>query len=230
MFDPQTKGIANQRSRVLICDGFGTHETLEMLEFCFQNNIIMCRLPSHTSHKLQPCDVGIFGPLKTAYRDGVDRLNRGGIDTVNKQHFTSLYKPARETAMTRRNILAAWAATGLLPFNPERVLRHTPKPPAELTVPKANVVASCTPNQVAQTPLTPVTTDALTSLHNLIEQELIDPSKHHVQRHIPKLASAAKISFAKQILLQDQNQFLSKLNSEAKSANRPDQWFWDRQK
>jgi hypothetical protein len=85
---------------VLICDGFGTHETLEILEFCLTNNITLCRLPSHTSHKLQPCDVGPFGPLKTAYRDQVERLNRGGIDTVGKEHFTSLYSPARDRALT----------------------------------------------------------------------------------------------------------------------------------
>ena len=63
VFDPQTKELANHRSRVLICDGFGTHETLEVLEHCFANNIILCRLPSHTSHKLQPCDVAVFAPL-----------------------------------------------------------------------------------------------------------------------------------------------------------------------
>lgn len=92
---------------MLICDGFGTHETLEILEFCFSNNIMLCRLPSHTSHKLQPCDVRVFAPLKTAYRDQVERLNRGGIDTVGKEDFTSLYDPARTKAFTRRNITAA---------------------------------------------------------------------------------------------------------------------------
>ena len=70
IFDPQTKERANQKPRVLICDGFGTHESLEMLEHCFENNIILCRLPSHTSHKLQPCDVAVFAPLKAAYRVG----------------------------------------------------------------------------------------------------------------------------------------------------------------
>jgi DDE superfamily endonuclease len=49
VFDPQTRGRANQRPRVLICDGFGTHETLEILDYCFENNIILCRLPSHLS-------------------------------------------------------------------------------------------------------------------------------------------------------------------------------------
>jgi hypothetical protein len=70
VFDPQTRARANGKPRVLICDGFGSHETLEILEFCLTNNIILCRLPSHTSHKLQPCDVGPFAPLKTAYRVG----------------------------------------------------------------------------------------------------------------------------------------------------------------
>jgi F-box and WD-40 domain protein CDC4 len=75
---------------------FGTHETLEALEFCFENNIILCRLPSHTSHKLQPCDVGVFAALKEAYRNEADRLFQGGANTVGKQHFTSLYSRARE--------------------------------------------------------------------------------------------------------------------------------------
>jgi hypothetical protein len=220
VFDPQTKEQANQKPRVLICDGFGTHETLEILEYCFENNIILCRLPSHTSHKLQPCDVGVFAPLKAAYRDQVERLYRGGVDIVGKEHFTSLYRPARERALTKRNITARWAATGLFPFSLERVLRGTPKPSAELTVPKADkVVGSCPQDEVLQTPVTPVTTEALTSLHNLIKQDafaLDEPSKQRLRRHVQKLASAARISFAERALLQDQNRFLSKINNEAK--------------
>lgn len=110
VFDPQIKEQADHNPRVLICDGFGTHETLEILEFCFENTIMLCRLPSHTSHKLQPCDVGVFAPLKAAYRDQVERLHRGGINTVGKEHFSSLYSHARERAFTKRNITAAWAA------------------------------------------------------------------------------------------------------------------------
>jgi hypothetical protein len=60
IFDPETK-----EPRVLIGDGFGTHETLKILQYCFDNNIILCRIPSHTSHKLQPCDISVFSSLKT---------------------------------------------------------------------------------------------------------------------------------------------------------------------
>ncbi|KAJ8604149.1 hypothetical protein MRB53_041947 [Persea americana] len=48
---PRTR--AGCRPRVLICDGVGTHETLEMLEFCF---------------------VILFAPLKAAYRDCVEHM------------------------------------------------------------------------------------------------------------------------------------------------------------
>lgn len=142
VFDPQTNERANGKPRVLICDGFGTHETLEILEFCFENDITLCRLPSHTSHKLQPCDVGVFAPLKEAYRDQVDRLCRAGTNTVGKQHFTALYSPARERAFTKRNITAAWAACGLFPYNPDRVLRNTPKPPTQSAAPETNLIPS----------------------------------------------------------------------------------------
>jgi hypothetical protein len=52
VFDPETKERANGRPRVLIFDGFGIYETLEILEYCFVNNIILCRILSYTSHKL----------------------------------------------------------------------------------------------------------------------------------------------------------------------------------
>jgi hypothetical protein len=52
VFDPQTRVCANRKLLGLVCDSFGTHKTLKILEFCLVNNIILCRLSSHTSHKL----------------------------------------------------------------------------------------------------------------------------------------------------------------------------------
>ena len=104
IFDPLTKARAKGRPRLLISDGPGTHESLEVLIYCFQNNIVPCGLPPHISHKLQPCDIGLFSPLKTAYCEQVERLYRGGANTIGKQHFTCLYSKARKAAFTERNI------------------------------------------------------------------------------------------------------------------------------
>jgi hypothetical protein len=62
----------------------------------------------------------VFAPLKAAYRDQVEQLERGGVGTIGKSHFTYLYYPARTRAFTKKNILAGWAKSGLFPFNPDR--------------------------------------------------------------------------------------------------------------
>lgn len=82
----------------------------------------------------------MFGPLKAAYREQVERLYRGGANTVGKEHFTSLYSPARTKALTLKNIKLGRMKAGLYPFNPDRILRDMPKPLARLTIPKADEV------------------------------------------------------------------------------------------
>ncbi|KAF2790796.1 DDE-domain-containing protein, partial [Melanomma pulvis-pyrius CBS 109.77] len=200
---------ANNRPRMLIWDGFSTHETLEILEFCFENNIILCRMPSHTSHKLQPCDVAVFGPLKAAYRDEVERMERGGVGTIGKQHFTYLYSPARERALTKRNIIAAWRGSGLFPFNPNRVLADMPrptKPPAELTI------------LTLPTPTTPVSSEGLGSLLDMIKHMPNDESSSQRKERLQQKVSNAALTFlAKNALLRDQNKFLVRINNEGKT-------------
>jgi hypothetical protein len=41
VFDPLTRARANHKPRILINDGFGTHKSLELMRFCFENNIIL---------------------------------------------------------------------------------------------------------------------------------------------------------------------------------------------
>jgi DDE superfamily endonuclease len=211
VFDPQTRARAGQKPRILIVDGFKTHETIEAIKYCLENNIHLCRLPSHTSHKLQPCDVGIFSPLKTAYRDLVKRMYRGGLKRVGKEHFASLYSHAREVAFTPHNISAGWRGSGLVPFNPDRVLSKTPQVPEKSSILKQEVSVG---SRLRDVPHTPVTAEALTSLRCLIEQdidELDEPTKHRVQ----KLANAAEKRFADCAILLDENKLLFEQNCES---------------
>ena len=178
-----------------------------MLEFCFENNIILCRLPSHSSHKLQPCDISVFGPLKAAYRDQAERLERGCVGTIGKEHFIPLYSPARYEAFTPRNTRAGWVKAGLFPLNPERVLCEIPKP-VEVNAPTTTEVRVGRQPQdqltIPQTPVTPASAEAVMSLHNLIEQDvyiLDDTSKRRLQRRVQKLTNAAQLSFAERALL-----------------------------
>ncbi|KAH8751833.1 hypothetical protein BGZ57DRAFT_774677, partial [Hyaloscypha finlandica] len=120
-----------------------------------------------------------------------------------------------------RNITSAWAACGLFLLNPDRVLRKTPKPPPQLTVPRAHEVevGLYPQDEVLQTPVTPVTADALMSLHNMIKQDtstLTETSMPRLQRHVQKLANAGQRSIAYCALLDERNSVLTSLNNEAK--------------
>jgi hypothetical protein len=117
--------------------------------------------------------------------------------------------------------MAGWAACGLFPFNPDRVLRVTPKPPAQSTVPRADEieVGACHQDDVPLTPMTPVLVEGLVSLQNLIKQDvhtLNETSIRRLERHVQKLANAAQKSFAERALLHNQNQMLTRMNNEVK--------------
>lgn len=129
--------------------------------------------------------MSVFGPLKTAYRDEVERRYRGGLTNVKKEHFTAIYSRAREVGMTKKNILAGWAKTGLFPFNPARVLRDIVKPDAPLTIQLPCEIGSAQ-HDVVQTPVTPVSTEAVTQLLSLIKQDSrnSEPNETRCQRLI----------------------------------------------
>ena len=52
---------------LLIYDGHGSHEKYKLLQLAKENNSILFSLPPHTTHKLQPLDVGVFGPFACAW-------------------------------------------------------------------------------------------------------------------------------------------------------------------
>lgn len=142
--------------------------------------------------------------MKTAYGSEVERLERGGVGTIGKQHFTSLYSPARKRAFTPKNIKAGSAATGMFPFNPDRVLRSMPKPPSQLIIPTPHdevVEARTHAENLPRTPVTPMSESALNTLQDfIIERDayaLDEINKENLNRHVQKLKNAAGTALAK---------------------------------
>ncbi|KAJ5745113.1 hypothetical protein N7520_010295 [Penicillium odoratum] len=209
VFDPQTRDRAGDRPRLLICDGFGTHESLEVMKFCFANRIILCRLPSHTSHKLQPCDVGVFSPLKTAYRAQVEQACRAGVSTIGKPHFTYLYDRARKEAFTPRNIRSAWSRSGLFPLDPSRVLREcqASRPEIQTTIPMDH------PTVTSNLCHTPNTSDHFALLRSEVEQDTQNLDGV-CKRRLQTLSRAAEKVFAERALLLEENRILFEQNNE----------------
>ena len=61
-FDMHTRDIAGEDWRILILDGHYSH-VIEFMDYCETNQIALYCLPPHSTHILQPLDVGLFLPL-----------------------------------------------------------------------------------------------------------------------------------------------------------------------
>jgi hypothetical protein len=78
----------------------------------------------------------------------------------------------------------------LFPFNPDRVLKSMPTPPAERAIPRADEVkvGSCRQDVKPQTPVTLVLAESFISLPDLIIQRdanaLNETSKRNLARHL----------------------------------------------
>lgn len=83
-------------------------------------------MPAHTSHLLQPLDVGCFSSLKHAYGQAIQQLARQYVYHIDKVDFLSTYQQVKERAITEKNIQAGFQATGLVPYSPDRVLSLLP--------------------------------------------------------------------------------------------------------
>jgi hypothetical protein len=120
---------------MLILDGHGSHLTTEFDRTCSENNIISICMPPHSSHLLQPLDVSCFAVLKRQYGRLVENRMRNGFNHVDKADFLTAFPEARTAAYKAETIRNGFAATGLVPFDPERVIQHlttqvkTPTPP-----------------------------------------------------------------------------------------------------
>ena len=134
VFDKHTKKKAGARGyRLLLVDGHCSHVNLDFFDYADRNRIIVLVLPPHATHRLQPLDVGLFSPLSKAYsKELSDYFAKGqGLVSMSKRLFYSFFKKAWETSFTENNIEAAWRATGIWPYNPDKTLTIcTQKPPS----------------------------------------------------------------------------------------------------
>jgi hypothetical protein len=120
---------------LLIIDGHESHKSLAFQDLCKENKIITLCMPPHSSHILQPLDVGCFAPLKRAYSKEIRVLALDHIGRIDKKAFIATFAKVFDKAFSKANILSSFRATGLVPSDPLVVLSklnvklRTPTPP-----------------------------------------------------------------------------------------------------
>ena len=120
-FVRSTGGVG--RKRLLILDGASAHMRSDTRALAEIAGVILLFLPSHTSHLLQPLDVGVFSPLKTAFRKAqarATRITKGA--SVTRDTFFKSFSTAFKAAVTKRNACAGFSHTGLWPRNRRKAL------------------------------------------------------------------------------------------------------------
>ena len=121
-FHCQSKKTQVGAHRILLCDGYGSYITREILEFCQKKLIHMFCLPPYTSHILQPLNVVLFQPYKHYHAKAVDYASRTGCGDFNKLEFLAVISSIRQQTFKRNSILSSFRECGLVPHKPSIVL------------------------------------------------------------------------------------------------------------
>lgn len=97
---------------LLIMDNYEAHICIEAINLAKENGATILTVPPHSTGKLQPLDVGIFKPFKTAYNAAVDRwMMCNPRKTFSIYEIAQCVKEAHMRSMTPSNICSAFQAT-----------------------------------------------------------------------------------------------------------------------
>lgn len=112
------EAISPVRPVVLLMDSHGSHVGPEVIELAKKNKVYLMTFPAHTSHILQPLDVGVYKSLKSSW---AKILNNHMIQHPNnmpsRTHFHELFTPAFLDSFTPLNIINSFKKAGACPYN-----------------------------------------------------------------------------------------------------------------
>ncbi|XP_014785863.1 uncharacterized protein LOC106880453 isoform X2 [Octopus bimaculoides] len=91
---------------LLLLDNHDSHFSIEGLTYASDNDITMLSFPPHCTHKLQPLDKAVYGPLKKYTNTAMTIYD-----------ILCIVKTAWPLTATPTNILSGFPSTGICPFN-----------------------------------------------------------------------------------------------------------------
>ena len=107
---------------MLLINSYSLHKTKEFAKYAEKNKIQLFALPPHTTHILQPLNVGCFQPLKWYHGRCLDWAARSGSKDISKADFLATLAKIRRLTFTTTTLRSGWRRTGLAPFKLEVVL------------------------------------------------------------------------------------------------------------
>lgn len=109
--------------KLIILDGHESHTSVDALNYAKDNGIILVTFPPHCSHKMQPLDLTVFGPLKMRYNKACsdfmnDFSDQSSVPRITIYDIAEMVGKSFPLAMTPSNIIKGFQISGIEPFNP----------------------------------------------------------------------------------------------------------------
>lgn len=143
------------------------------LEYAREHNIVVLCYPSHSTHIYQGLDVVIFSVLRYAWTKHQDNYEQECGHPVNKKCFLAVYAKVHLEVLSKENIILAFCATGIVPFNPNAILESLLAPSQQ--------TSTCTTFPISPSSPVHIMTDMVE--HTLAHQacQMMEPSTPHSQ-------------------------------------------------
>ena len=150
-FELNTRPQNPQEFRLLILDGHNSHCTYPFIKFSAEHRILIICLPSHTTHALQPCDVGVFGPLTHAWKSQVTQASQDNVP-ITKYNLLRYYHNAQSIALKPSTIQSTFRKTGIYPLNCNAIPESAFEPAKNTTTEAAQPLPAQLPPSLVPTP------------------------------------------------------------------------------
>jgi hypothetical protein len=134
-------------------------------------------LPPHTSHFLQPLDVGVFHAFKHWHSEFVVDATYSGCTNINKVEFFHALGEIRYKTLKKRTIRHGFRDTGIWPLNPDIVLRNLPEF-SRLTPPNDPTTSD---NSTGSTPKTAARFRSLGERLRALQDLQLDAAQAHLE-------------------------------------------------
>ncbi|CAC5414122.1 unnamed protein product [Mytilus coruscus] len=118
----------NNDNILLLLDGHKSHVAVDIIEWAQQHHIIIHVLPAHTSHILQPLDVGCYGPLQRIYDNECHKTMRQNSSVITRYNICELACKAYQKALSPENLQSAFRKTGIFPLDKSVINKDQLKP------------------------------------------------------------------------------------------------------
>lgn len=123
------RAIPPARPVILLMDSHASHINATVISLAKENDIYLFTFPAHTSHLLQPLDVGVYKSLKANWSKSLNNYMREHpTEKPNRQNFHTLLNPAFISSFCHSNIMNAFRKCGACPFDKNAIPKEAVAP------------------------------------------------------------------------------------------------------